>query len=60
MNKFLTKVTLIDGEEACWYSLMRKEVQNSNCCPAPGNGGKRAKASNKNKKNAFLDCAEEF
>ena len=38
----------------------RKEAQEGNRCPVPGNGGKRAKTSSKKQKNALLDCAEEF
>ena len=46
-EQFLTEVTVIDDEEACWDSSKRKEVQEGNHCPVPGNGGKRAKTSSK-------------
>ena len=59
-EQLLTEVTLIDDEESCWDSLKWKEAHEGNCCPVPGNGGKRAKSSSKKQKNALLDCAEEF
>ena len=59
-EQFLTEVTVINDEEACWDSLKRKEAQEGNCCPVPGNGGKRAKTSSKKQKSALSDCAEEF
>ena len=34
---FLTEVTMINNEEALWDSSKCKEVQEGNCCPAPGN-----------------------
>ena len=59
-EQFLTELTVIDDEEACWDSLKQKEAQEGNCCPVSGNGGKRALVSNKKQKNALIDCAEEF
>ena len=59
-EQFLTEVTVIDGEEAHWNSSKRKVAQEGNCCPVPGNGGKRAKTSSKKQKSALLDHAEEF
>ena len=59
-EQFLTEVTVINDEEACWDSSKQKEAQEGNCCPVPGNGGKRAKSSSKKQKNALLDCAESF
>ena len=59
-EQFLTVVTVIDDEEACWDSLKRKEAQEGNCRPVPGNGGKHAKTSSKKQNSALLDCAEEF
>ena len=38
----------------------KKEEQEGNCRPVPGNGGKHAKISSKKQKNALLDCGEEF
>ena len=38
-EQFLTEVTVINDEEACWDSLKQKEAQEENCCPVPGNGG---------------------
>ena len=59
-EQFLTEVTVIDDEEACWDSSKQKEAKEGKCCPVPGNGGKRAKTSSKKQKSALLDCAEEF
>ena len=59
-EQFLTEVTMIDDEEARWDSSKRKEAQEGNCCPVPGNGGKRAKTSSKKQKSALLESAEEF
>ena len=59
-DQFLTEVTVINDEEARWDSSKRKEAQEGNCCPVPGNGGKHAKTSSKKQRNALLDCAEEF
>ena len=53
-------MTEVNDEEAHWDSLKRKEAQEGNCRPIPGNGGKRAKTSSKKQKSALLDCAEEF
>ena len=60
LEQFLTEVTVIDDEEAQWKSLKQKEAQEGNCCPVPGNGGKRAKTRYKKQRNALSDCAEEF
>ena len=57
-EQFPTEVTVIDDGEACWDSLKRKEAQEGNCCPVPGNGGKRAKTRSKKQKSALSDCAE--
>ena len=54
-EQFLKEVTVIDDEEACWDSLKWKEAQEGNCCPVPGDGGKRAKSSSKKQRNATLD-----
>ena len=59
-EQVLTEVTVINDEEACWDSLKQKEAQEGNRCPAPGNGGKRAKTSSKKQKSALADRAEEF
>ena len=59
-EQFLTEVTVINNEEACWDSLKQKEVQEGNCCPVLSNKGKHAKLSSKKQKNALLYCAEEF
>ena len=59
-EQFLTEVTVIDDEEARWDSSKRKEAQEGNCRPAPGNEGKRAKTSSKKQKSALWDRAEEF
>ena len=59
-EQFLTEVTVINDEEACWDSLKQKEAQEGNRCPVPGDGGKRAKTSSKKQKSVLLDCAEEF
>ena len=59
-EQFLTEVTVIDDEEARWDSSKKKEAQEGNRCPVPGNGGKRAKTSSKKQKSALSDCAEEF
>ena len=51
---------MIDDEEAHWDFLKRKELHEGNCCPVPGNVGKRTNSSSKKQRNALLDCAEEF
>ena len=60
MEQFLQEVTVINDEEALWDFSKQKQAHKGNCCPAPGNGEKRAKSSSKKQKNALLDRAEEF
>ena len=59
-KQFLKEVTVIKYEEAHWDSLKQKEAQGGNCCPAPGNGGKRAKFSSKKQRDALFNWAQEF
>ena len=59
-KQLFAEVTVINDLEAQWDFSKKKEVQEGTCCPAPGNGGKRAKARKKKQDSVLLDCAEEF
>ena len=57
-EQFLTKVTVINDEEARWDSSKRKEDYKDKKRPSSSN--KRAKASKKKPRNGLSERAEEF